>query len=145
MKLINKKNNQQIIFLNNLINPLNNYIVQILSIFIIFHSNFTNTKSLLKNKLNIEEKLNTNFLEKNLFKSSINLDIKEELLKKNLTFPKILPKFRWTNITEYSTFEQMMLNLNLNRIQAKEVKYKKVFLNILDFPLSGQKKQWIFN
>ena len=54
--------------------------------------------------------------EKNLLHSFDFLD-----LIKNSTFTEKLSKYQSRNYTDYSTFETIMLNLKLNRLQAKEV------------------------
>ncbi len=40
---------------------------------------------------------------------------------RNFTFPLILPKNPLGNFTDYTIFEHLMLNLRMNRMQAKEV------------------------
>jgi hypothetical protein len=42
----------------------------------------------------------------------------------NLTFPEKLPKYSMLNFTDYNLFENLMLNLKINRIEAKEVNIK---------------------
>jgi len=89
-----KKNNNRYLSTNH--NFISAFILTIL-----FSSNLIETKS-LNNKINL-----------NVFNN--------DQMSKNITFPEILPKFSSMNFTDYNIFEHVMLNLKVNRIQAKEV------------------------
>lgn len=72
-------------------------------------------------------KIETKFLSK---KSCLALS-DGAIKNRNITFPRILPKYPMANFTDYALFENLMLNLNLDRIQAKEVKNKFQFFVLM--------------